>query len=97
MLLGVFRLFACGFATLQVCPVVRSTWTASASDESHLNQGKGSNVHSLLESCGPLRVVRMSMKVDTSMPLVFSPASNRVCRNMGIMHHYRLIMSLQDI
>lgn len=34
--------------------------------------------HSLLESCFPLCMVRMSMKAETLIPLVFSPASNRV-------------------
>ena len=34
--------------------------------------------HSLFLSCGPLRVVRTSIKAEMLTPLVFSPASNRV-------------------
>lgn len=35
----------------------------------------------LLQSCGPLRLVRMSMKVATFTPEAFSPASKRICRS----------------
>lgn len=35
----------------------------------------------LLQSCGPLRLVRMSMKAATFIPEAFSPASKRICRS----------------
>ncbi|TNN31801.1 hypothetical protein EYF80_058042 [Liparis tanakae] len=35
------------------------------------------NKSSLFESCSEFLVVRMSMKAEMSIPLLFSPASNR--------------------
>lgn len=61
--------------------VCREMKVLAVSDESNLSAEAFTHFkHSLLESCGPLRLVRMSMKAETLTPEVFSPDSNRVYR-----------------